>query len=289
VSRILLATHGGHGADGAVRVASLLAQRLHATLDVLAVLDPIPLMEMSPLNMGGMAFAPSPVQCEVLSEELRTSVSAQLHRCHVTDAAPLITRGSRALQIADIARTSGASLIMMGLGSHSVIDRTLGGETALQLVQIAHTPVLAVPADAGALPRRVVVAVDFTPTSLCAAQAAAQCLAPGDVLELVHVAPEGLPSSESGRGTTSGTRLRDLASQFAVPSGVEVVAVELQGEPARSLLAYLDGSAADMIALGSHGYGFWKRLAVGSVVSKVVRLATTSVLVAPIGSISVPG
>ena len=68
-----------------------------------------------------------------------------------------------------------------------------------------------------------------------------------------------------------------------------MVAVELQGEPARSLLAYLDSSSADMIALGSHGYGFWKRLALGSVVSKVVRLARSAVLVAPIGSISVPG
>jgi nucleotide-binding universal stress UspA family protein len=289
VSRILLATHGGHGADGAVRVASILAQRLRATLDVLAVVDPIPLMEMSPLAMGGMALAPGPGQWEALSEELRASVAAQLRRCHVADAPPVITRGTRALQIADTARTSGATLIIMGLGSHGVIDRTLGGETALQLVQIAHTPVLAVPADAGALPRRVVVAVDFSPTSMCAARAAAQCLATGDVLELAHVAPEGLPSSDSQRGTTSGARLRELASQFVVPSGVEVVAVELQGEPARSLLAYLDRSAADMIALGSHGYGFWKRLALGSVVSKVVRLATTSVLVAPIGSISVPG
>jgi nucleotide-binding universal stress UspA family protein len=67
------------------------------------------------------------------------------------------------------------------------------------------------------------------------------------------------------------------------------VAVELQGDPARSLLSYLETSAADMIALGSHGYGLWKRLTLGSVVSKVVRLATTAVLVAPIGSISVPG
>ena len=224
-------------------------------------------------------------QWEALSEELRASVAAQLRRCHVADAAPVITRGTRALQIADTARTSGATLIIMGLGSHGVIDRTLGGETALQLVQIAHTPVLAVPPDAGALPRRVVVAVDFSPTSMCAARAAAQCLATGDVLELSHVAPEGLPSSVSERGTTSGARLRELASQFVVPSGVEVAAVELHGEPARSDAR----SASSTRNRGSHGYGFWKRLALGSVVSKVVRLATTPVLVAPIGSISVPG
>jgi nucleotide-binding universal stress UspA family protein len=55
------------------------------------------------------------------------------------------------------------------------------------------------------------------------------------------------------------------------------------------LLAYLESAGADLIALGSHGYGWWKRLALGSVASKVMRLATRAVLVAPIGSISVPG
>ncbi|HEX6965265.1 MAG TPA: universal stress protein, partial [Gemmatimonadaceae bacterium] len=36
---------------------------------------------------------------------------------------------------------------------------------------------------------------------------------------------------------------------------------------------------ADLIALGSHGYGMWKRFMLGSVASKVLRLATCSVLV----------
>jgi nucleotide-binding universal stress UspA family protein len=58
VSRILLATHGGHGADGAVRVASLLAQRRHASLDVVTVLEPLPLL--GTVDMGGMALVPNP-------------------------------------------------------------------------------------------------------------------------------------------------------------------------------------------------------------------------------------
>jgi len=287
VPRILLATHGGHGADGAVRVASLLAQRRQASLDVVTVLEPFPLL--GTVDMGSMGLVPSPEQYEGLGEALRASVSAQLRGCQVVGAAPDLRVGPVAPEIAYTARTSGADLIVIGLGPHKVIDRALGGETALQLVQIATTPVLAVPADAAALPRRVVVAVDFTPTSVRAARAAAQCLAAGDVLDLVHVVREALPSSESPRDQGRGARLRDLASQLVVPSGVEVVALELQRDPARALLGYLESSPADMIALGSHGYGLWKRLALGSVVSKVVRLATSAVLVAPIGSISVPG
>lgn len=283
--RILLATHGGDGADGAARIASLLARRLGASLDVVAVLEPLAPLEMSPLDMSGMGLMTSPDQYALLDQELRATVSAQLRRCDLAGAAPAFKVGSRALQIAEAARTSGAALIVIGLGPHHVIDRALGGETALQLIQIATTPVLAVPADATALPQRVVVATDFTATSIRAARAAATSLVSGDVLELAHVVRNG----ESGKDRDSGARLRDLATQFAVPPGVEVVAVELQGDPARSLLAYLERTAADMVALGSHGYGLWKRLTLGSVVSKVVRLATTAVLVAPIGSISVPG
>jgi len=270
-----------------VRVASLLAQRRQASLDVVTVLEPFPLL--GTVDMGSMGFAPSPEQYEGLDEALRASVTSQLRGFQVAGAAPDLRVGPVAQEIAYAARTGGADLIVIGLGPHNVIDRALGGETALQLVQIATTPVLAVPVDAAALPRRIMVAVDFTPTSVRAARAAAQCLAAGDVLDLVHVVREALPSSESPRGQGSGARLRNMASQLVVPSGVEVVALELQGDPAQALLAYLESSPADMIALGSHGYGLWKRLALGSVVSKVVRLATSAVLVAPIGSISVPG
>lgn len=41
MSGILLATHGGESADGAARVASLLARRLGLRLYVIAVLQPI--------------------------------------------------------------------------------------------------------------------------------------------------------------------------------------------------------------------------------------------------------
>jgi nucleotide-binding universal stress UspA family protein len=283
MTRILLATHGGHGADGAVRVAGLLAARRHATLDVLSVLEPFPALEAA--NTGGIpgtGLVSSAEQFDRLAETLRQAVADQVKRCRLTGTTPDLRMGHVAPEIATVGRTIGAELIVIGLGAHDFVDRALGGETALQLVQLATTPVLAVPAGATALPTRAVAAIDFTPTSVRAARAAAQCLAAGDVLDLVHVAPEDLPSREEAQ-------LRELASRLAVPPGVEVVAVELHGDPARSLLEYVDKCDAEMVALGSHGYGLWKRLALGSVVSKVVRLAKCAVLVAPIGSISVTG
>lgn len=287
MTRILLATHGERSADGAVRIASQLAARWGAALDVLAVVELFPPGAAPPLDMGfGLGNVPAPQELAGVGETLRTGVAAQVRRCGVEHAAPRVRTGPVAQEIADAARTGAADLVVIGLGPHGVVDRALGGETALQLVQIAGAPVLAVPADYGDLPRRAIAAIDFTATSVRAARAAAECLVAGDVLDLVHVRPP--PASGAPAGGNGG-QLRDLASRLAVPPGVEVVAVELHGDAAPSLLAYLDGSGADLIALGSHGYGWWKRLALGSVASKVLRLATRAVLVAPLGSVSVPG
>ena len=62
--------------------------------------------------------------------------------------------------------------------------------------------------------------------------------------------------------------------------------VEIDGRAASALLEYLDRIQADLIALGSHGYGLWKRLTIGSVSSKILRVATCSVLVQPLGSLA---
>jgi nucleotide-binding universal stress UspA family protein len=290
VGHILFATHGGASADGAARVAALLAERWHASLDVLTVFEAFPTDTTSPLEMGfGVGSGLRGEEVAGLRDVLQSAVATQLRRCHVGNAtAPVVRTGPVAQQISDAARAAGAALIVIGLGPHGVIDRALGGETALQLVQVAGTPVLAVPEESQALPRHAMAAIDFTATSVTAARVAAQCLSAGDALDLVHVWPEN-PRSPALAGGPRTSPLRELASQLIVPSGVEVVAVELHGDTVRALLAYVESSGVDLIALGSHGYGWWKRLALGSVASKVLRMAPRAVLVAPIGSIGVPG
>jgi hypothetical protein len=58
-------------------------------------------------------------------------------------------------------------------------------------------------------------------------------------------------------------------------------------EAARSaLLDHAQSVNADVITLGSHGYGVWKRIMIGSVASKMIRLSTRAVLVAPLGCLS---
>jgi nucleotide-binding universal stress UspA family protein len=51
------------------------------------------------------------------------------------------------------------------------------------------------------------------------------------------------------------------------------------GSPERSLIEEAENWKADLIVVGSHGYGFWSRMLLGSVSSAVVHHAPCSVLV----------
>ncbi len=264
---ILIATHGGIGADGAIRVGSRLAERLGLAAHALVIYEPPSMVDVGVMR----PYITTPAEEEQVRGALLDAVVEQLRRCQVTNVTPAVRSGFIVWETVTAARAAGADLIVTGLGPHDLTARALGGETALRLAQDASTPVLAVPPDATAIPRRALAAIDFSPTSLRAAQVVAGWLRTGDELHLAHVAPP--PARDQLDGLT-----RDLV----LAPGVVRSTAELAGSPATALLDHAGRIGADVIALGSHGYGLWKRLLLGSVASKVIRLATTSVLVVPV-------
>ena len=264
---ILIATHGGVGADGAVRVGSRLAERLGLTAHALVVYEPPSMVDVGALT----PYITTPAEEDETRAAILDAVAAQFKRCQVTNVTPAVRTGFIVWETVTAARTAGADLIVAGLGPHDLTARALGGETALRLAQDASTPVLAVPADATAIPHRALAAIDFSPTSLRAAQIVAGWLRAGDGLDLAHVAPP--PAKD---------RVDGLMRDLALAPGVAPSTTELTGSPASALLDHARLIGADVIALGSHGYGLWKRLMLGSVASKVIRLSTTSVLVVPV-------
>lgn len=286
MSGILLATHGGQSADGAVRVASLLARRLGVPLHAVVVLQPISLIG----DGFSETYVPPPEDIEASTAALLEAVTAQLGRCGVRDSHPRSRVGLATSEIASAAQALGASLIVVGLGSHHLIDRALGGETALHLAQVAATPVLAVPADATTIPHRAMVALDFSPTSLLAARTVAHWLQPGDAIHLVHVvAPDDFaPHARAAANTDESAvaRLGQAAASLRVATHAGIDTSQIAGDPARALLECAHEIDADLIALGSHGYGIWKRLLLGSVASKIIRLSPRAVLVAPVGCLA---
>jgi nucleotide-binding universal stress UspA family protein len=277
---IVLATHGGVSSDGAALAASLLAARLHVPLIPLVVYAPLPVMDYG----FGASYVPSPEDEAAVEGALVASMTDQLRRCGVSSPPPTMRTGIVPQEIAATARALGAGLIVTGLGPHSIVDRALGGETALHLAQDAMAPVLAMPASAPAIPRRVIAAIDFSATSVLAARTAASWLRAGDELHLVSVAPKPHRSDRAVPAIQPVVdRLAKIGEELGVAPGVRVEATVVFGDPARALLDHAQRIDADLIALGSHGYSAVKRLVLGSVASKIIRVATCAVLVAPIG------
>ncbi len=194
--------------------------------------------------------------------------------------------GDPATRIAQHARQTNASLIVAGLGRHRVVDRLFGDETALRLVRVAGTPVYAVSNGPARAPTRIVVAADFSETSLRAARLALEVAAPHATVYLAHVAPRDAMLNEwsafgAAYKSDAGDALHKMRDQLRVPDGVAVQRILLQGDPATELLAFAASVNADLIATGSHGHGFIARMLVGSVTTRVLRCATCSVLCVP--------
>lgn len=285
---ILLATHGGESADGAVRVAASLSTRLGATLTVVCVIEPRVTIDAG----AGVPYLGIPDDAGEVERELLAATTTQLARYGIATPVRLLL-GSAAPEIAAAARTMNAELLVLGIGPHGLLDRALGHETALQLVQTASTPVLAVAASAITAPRHVLAAVDFSPTSVLSVRTVARWLDAGDTLHLVHVVQpprdaDRVRADETSVSASLAKSLDAVVRDLALRDGVTVRSTVAIGEPAQLLLDLAEEEDADLIALGSHGYGIWKRLTLGSVASKIVRVSTRSTLVTPIGCLGAP-
>ena len=71
----------------------------------------------------------------------------------------------------------------------------------------------------------------------------------------------------------------DLIRKRVSDPSIEVTRLVELGRPAQLIVEAAANWHADLIVIGSHGYGFWSRLALGSVSAAVVSHAPCSVLV----------
>lgn len=197
--------------------------------------------------------------------------------------------GNPSEAIAWTAMHDGAELITMGLRAHRRWDRLTGRETVLQVVRQVDTAVLAVTPELETLPRRVLVAMDFSRSSVRAARVALRLLEPGAILTLAYVRPASDFSSEVAEG--AGVILQQgIAASFArlrrildAPPGVEIRPTVLDGRPADALLRAAFEQGADLIAAGRHRRDFFDQLTIGSVATQLIRAAQCSLLITPPG------
>lgn len=195
--------------------------------------------------------------------------------------------GDVARTIARVAHERRVPLIVMGIGCHRPIDRLLVADTVLRTVRVADCPVLAVAPSFTAAPASAAVGVDFSRASRYAAQSAAQLLAPGATLHLVHVWQpstadvEALASDDDLYRRHLPDRFRRFIASLALPTTLDVKSEVREGRPAERLVDFADARRVDLIAVGRPGRGLVRRRLVGGVAERVLRSAGCSVLIAP--------
>jgi len=278
-SPVIVATDGHEQSNSAMIVARLLAaddaMRVITVLKRMPAVNPEIQLPLSP-----------DMEASRRAEQKRT-VKQQAGRVWGDDRIDVeLCEGDPATTIARLAHETNATMIVSGLGRHRVVDRLFGDETALRLIRVSAVPVLAVASGMAHTPARIVVAVDFSETSLRAARLALEVAAPNATLYLAHVGPRDSMLHEwNGWGLSykddAGDALQKMREQLHIPTGMTVQRVLLQGDPATELLAFAASVNADLIASGSHGHGFVARMLVGSVTTRILRCSTCSVLCVP--------
>jgi nucleotide-binding universal stress UspA family protein len=280
-SPLIVATDGREQSDAALIAGGILAGA-SAALRVISVIKPMPIVSPEaqlPVSPDFEAARRAQAKRAVRDQMARVwqdgdGVDVELHE------------GDPATTIARVAHESNASMIVAGLGRHSVMERLFGDETALRLIRVAAVPVLVVSNKFTQAPRRIVVAIDFSETSLRAARLALDVATSSATIYLAHVAPRDATlydwsSTGSSYKQDAGEALQRMREQLRVPAGTIVQRVLLQGDPATELLAFATSVNADLIATGSHGHGFVARMLIGSVTTRILRCSTCSVLTVP--------
>jgi nucleotide-binding universal stress UspA family protein len=275
---VIVATDGQSQSDSALTVGKMFAETSGA-LRLVSVVRPIPIVPES-----GMVISKD-VEISRRAEMQREAI-AQMTRTWGGLADVEIHEGDPASVIARLAHRSNATMIVCGLGRHRVADRIFGDETALRLIRLADVPVFAAANGLDHAPARIVVACDFSETSLRAARMSVDLAGNNATLYLAHVAPrDGSRYEWDGWGQAykqdALDALQKTLDQLRPPSDMTIHTVMLQGDTATEVLAFAASVNADLIATGSHGHGFVARMLIGSVATRIVRTSTCSVLTVP--------
>lgn len=133
----------------------------------------------------------------------------------------------------------------------------------------------------------VVVPIDFSGLSIAAVEAGLQLATAPEQLHVVHVvptldqiAPEAdedwqIPSDQTRRDQV-GRNFHEYMKEHGFP---DLRQVTLEGEPGPQIAEYATQISAGIIVVPSHGYQGLKRILLGSVAEKIIRLATCPVFV----------
>jgi nucleotide-binding universal stress UspA family protein len=277
--RVLAATDGTEHGLSAVVTGAACARRLGVPLDIVTVVETLAF----PFGVESADFH------DAYSGELRLKVGTQAGLADAGDAPVHMRSGLAAPLITDLAYELESCLIVVGAHPRPAVARFLVGSTAERVMRLAHCPVL-VATEARQEPfQRILTAIDLSRQSFRVLEmAAALAQADGAALCALYVQDRLTPmlleaalfDERESRHHARGQFARTLA-QVALPSELMVSRTIREGHAGHEILHEAQDWDADLVVMGSHGFGFFNRLLLGSTSVYVLRHGHRATLVVP--------
>jgi len=248
--------------------------------------------ETSVLVVTVMPYGPLPADFEALSadaaaaaEPLFTEARERLDGLSVEAGG--FGGGSPAKVMTELAEGEGIDLIVVGSPHHGAVGRALIGSVADNLLHGSPRPVVVAPrgyASERHEPfRRIAVGHDGTPEADAALRAAeALALRSNALIDVLTVlAPPAVTPGPVGYAPSEPPQPDKILSQaiHSVDERLGATGRRLDGPPARLLAGACED--ADLLVVGSRGYGPVLRVLLGSVSTRLIHIAPCPVLVIP--------
>lgn len=279
VEHVLAATDGSEHGLSAVVTSAYCARRSGASLDVVTVAEAL----LSPAGIDMALYE------ETFAEQLREQVEAQMAAAEVADAPLHLEVGFAAPAITRVAEAVDADLIVVGAHPRPAMARFLVGSTAERVIRMAHRPVLVAIEQMRQPFRRILAAVDLSGQSQRVVETAvAIATACGSELRALYVEDRLTPMlleaavyDEKESRQHARDQLRETLEAVAVPSELALSSEVREGHAGQEVLRTAEDWDADLIVMGSHGFGFFNRLLLGSISTHVLRHGHRATLVVP--------
>jgi nucleotide-binding universal stress UspA family protein len=279
--------------DGLSEPAVLLAQDLAKRRDVRPRLVYVMELSMSTSPEGMVGVSTAALSDALLDSAARQRDEQDLRKAiHLDVGLPLewpfdIELGAAASCIVERANISHSAMIVMGLHRHSTAGRLLGNDTVREVIAIGGIPVIAARTPLAALPKSVVVAVDFSRASLHAAALVRQLMDEAGTMHLVFIKRPSQDKSESAEGRrlieTHGVTaaFNQLSTALRPGKSMTITSICRQGNTITELKRLCAELQPDLLAIGSQRHSLWERLRLGSIASAMLQDSRWSMLITP--------
>ena len=280
---ILAATDESDAGRRAVRVAIDLASRASARLTVLRVLAMEVSRRLVSAGSGASENGHDQVACNHLHRWLEAGV---LTPREISTVELAVAAGIPGVEICRVAEQAGVDLIVLGRKRHSPLMRMLLGDTADAVARRSRVPCLFVPPGSGEV-RQILAALDATARGInVLTETCDFAKATGTTLRTMTVeyTPGGEPLHIVAElPFTRSSTLEGKVQEVLARTDLEITPLAIRrGEVLERVLAEVQETGTDVLAIGYHRGGPPGVIEAGSTARRLAHVAPCAVLTIPL-------